>query len=135
MAELETITLDDGEIYVLFEDVDFPDWLDDDLFTIREESLDPNEDSTQYLQLQLCKDVVQGGCASGSYMPAVTYWQAMKVMQDHGNDVLDYIQQQLGDEYPQPPKDASWQGIACHYLSMACELWCSSMLSQVGEDC
>jgi hypothetical protein len=34
----------------------------------------------------------QGGCASGAYMPAVTYHAAALTMSDHGDDVLQYIQ-------------------------------------------
>ena len=67
----------------------------------------------------------QGGCASGSYMPAVTYYQALKTMSEHGDDVLEYIDNNLG-EIPQPPTDSTWAGLACFYLSMAVELFCQS---------
>ena len=33
----------------------------------------------------------QGGCASGAYMPAVTYYQATKTMAEHGNDAIDLM--------------------------------------------
>ena len=35
--------------------------------------------------------IVQGGCASGAYMPAVTYATAAAVMAEHGDDVLQYL--------------------------------------------
>lgn len=70
--------------------------------------------------------IVQGGCASGAYMPAVTYHQALKTMSDHGDDVLQYIENILG-ELPQPPRDTSWSGLACFYLSYAVELWAGSI--------
>ena len=66
--------------------------------------------------------IQQGGCASGAYMPAVTYYTASQTMAVHGNDVLDYIQEQLG-ELPAPPQDTSWSGMAVFYLSYAVELW------------
>ena len=66
--------------------------------------------------------IMQGGCASGAYMPAVTYHTARQVMAEHGDDVLDYIEAELG-EIPAPAPGTSWSGIACHYLSMAVELW------------
>ena len=67
--------------------------------------------------------VNQGGCASGAYMPAVTYHQALDTMGEHGNDVLQYIQDSYG-EVPKPSDDESWSGIAVFYLSMAVELFC-----------
>ena len=63
-----------------------------------------------------------GGCASGAYMPAVTYRDAANTMHEYGNEVLDYIQDQLG-ELPKPDDTSSWDGMACFYLSYAVELW------------
>jgi len=65
----------------------------------------------------------QGGCASGAYMPAVTYHLASKTMGEHGDDVLQYIQDACG-ELPQVDNDESWSGIAVFYLSSAVELFC-----------
>jgi len=67
--------------------------------------------------------VLQGGCSSGAYMPAVTYWQAMATMARYGDDVLDYLQSR--DELEQPPLDSSWSGMAVFYLSRAVECWCA----------
>jgi hypothetical protein len=68
--------------------------------------------------------VNHGGCASGAYMPAVTYYQAIQTMSEHGDDVLDYIESQIG-ELPEVPKNTSWSGMAVFYLSYAVELWCA----------
>ena len=70
--------------------------------------------------------ICQGGCESGAYMPAVTYWQAKETMNEHGDDVLDYIDDMVGMDAVTPPTDTSWSGMACHYLSMAVELWAMS---------
>ena len=67
----------------------------------------------------------QGGCASGAYMPAVTYHIALETMNDHSDDILDYIGEALG-EVPAPPTDGSWGGMAVFYVSLAVELWCSA---------
>ena len=67
----------------------------------------------------------QGGCASGAYMPSVTYHIALETMNDHSDDILDYIEEALG-EVPAPPTDGSWQGMAVFYVSLAVELWCSA---------
>jgi len=85
-------------------DIDVPAWIEQDI---------------------TCSDVaaiVQGGCASGAYMPAVTYSDAMETMRRHGDDVLQYIQDVYG-ELPKPSDDESWSGMACFYLSTAVETW------------
>lgn len=76
--------------------------------------------------------IVRGGCASGAYMPAVTYHQALATMADHGDAVLQFIEDNLG-ELPKPPDDISWSGLACHYLSCAVELWASSIEDELME--
>ncbi len=66
--------------------------------------------------------ICHGGCASGAYMPAVTYYQARETMSEHGDDVLQFIEDYLG-ELPQPPKGESWSGMSCFFLSCAVEMW------------
>lgn len=95
-------------------DMDIPAWIEGDI--------------SPYDIAAIC----QGGCASGAYMPAVTYANALKVMSAHGDDVLQYIEDQLG-EIPAPPKGKSWQGMACFYLSYAVELWANGIEAQLEE--
>jgi len=66
--------------------------------------------------------ILQGGCQSGAYMPAVTYYQARQTMNEHGDEVMQYLEDSLG-EIPQPPANTSWDGLACFYLSYAVELF------------
>lgn len=74
--------------------------------------------------------ILQGGCASGAYMPAVTYHKALQTMSDHGDDVLAYLES-LGEL---PRVDGlSWAGMASHYLSCAVELWASSVEEVIRE--
>ena len=68
----------------------------------------------------------QGGCASGAYMPAVTYHQARETMSEHGDTVLQFIEDAYG-EIPQVPAGSSYSGIAVFYLSVAVELWASGI--------
>lgn len=89
-----------------------PDWIDQDIAA------------------STIASICQGGCASGAYMPAVTYYQASRIMSDHGDDVLQYIDDCLG-ELPQPERGESWSGLACFYLSCAVEIWASDILSQL----
>lgn len=93
-------------------DIDTPSWISQDI--------SPNDVAA----------IVQGGCASGAYMPAVTYGAALATMSEHGDDVLQYIQDATG-ELPQPSADESWSGMACFYLSYAVELWASSIESDL----
>ena len=81
-----------------------------------------------------CYDVaaiVQGGCDSGAYMPAVTYHKAIETMAEHGDDVLAYVEDALD-----PMLDVSgmsWGGVACHFVSCAVELWASSVEDELEE--
>jgi hypothetical protein len=83
--------------------------------------------------------IVQSGCNSGAYMPAVTYWQAKETMGANGDDVLQYIEDILG-ELPSPfdrYESVSWGGMACFYLSLAVELWAGdtlALLTMEGDD-
>jgi len=70
--------------------------------------------------------ILEGGCASGSYMPAVTYHIARDTMAEHGDDVLEYIESVYG-ELPAVPKGMSWSQMASFYLACAVELWASSI--------
>lgn len=87
-------------------DIDVPTWIEQDI--------SPSDVAA----------IIQGGCASGAYMPAVLGHSAAAVMAEHGDDVLQYIQDTYG-ELPPPRDDESWSGIAVHYLSTAVELWAS----------
>ena len=69
--------------------------------------------------------IIDGGCDSGAYMPAVNYppFGAGQTMAEHGNEVLEFIEDH--SELPQIEAGASWSGIACIFLSHAVELWCA----------
>ena len=73
--------------------------------------------------------ILQGGCASGAYMPAVTYHTAAKIMEWHGDNVLEYIESNYG---PLPDVNGQgWSQMACTYLSCAVELWACSVESEL----
>ncbi len=69
--------------------------------------------------------ILQGGCESGAYMPAVTYHTANETMAEHGDDVLEFIEGHMG-ELPDVTTE-SWKGLAVKFLSVAVELWASSI--------
>ena len=74
--------------------------------------------------------IVEGGCASGAYMPAVTYHEALQTMNDHGDDVLDSIE---GIVPLASPDGISWAGLACYYVSSAVELWACGVKAVLEE--
>jgi hypothetical protein len=78
--------------------------------------------------------IIQGGCASGAYMPAVTYHTARETMNEHGDDVLQFIEDCLGGGLYAPPKGSSWAGLAVHFLSTAVELWASGVSDEGSND-
>jgi hypothetical protein len=90
----------------------------------------------EWIEQDICAmtiaSICNGGCASGSYMPAVTYHIASREMAQHGDAVLDYILDYLGD-IPAPDKNESWTGMACFYLSTAVELWAGDVMGQLEE--
>lgn len=81
----------------------------------------------QDITLYDIKAIQQGGCASGAYMPAVTYYQALETMNEHGGDVLEYIEERMDIVDMITPQGATWSSLASHYLTTAVELWASSM--------
>ncbi len=95
-------------------DIDVPEWIDKDI--------SPSDIAA----------IVQGGCSSGAYMPAVTYYDALRTMRVDGDNVLQYIQDNLG-ELPKPDNNESWSGMAVFYLSFAVEMWASSAHEQLEE--
>ena len=84
--------------------IEIPAWIDQD---INKETIEA---------------IVQGGCASGAYMPAVTYCEALETMNKHGDDVMDYLSSNLG-QLPEVNDITPWAGIAVLYVSEAVELW------------
>ena len=88
-------------------DIEIPSWINDDI--------SPSD----------VAGILQGGCASGAYMPAVTYHSALKTMMDDGDEVLQYIEDAIG-ELP-VVTGQSWGQMACTYLSTAVERWASSV--------
>lgn len=95
--------------------VDVPAWIDQDI-----------DGST-------LAAIVQGGCASGAYMPAVTYHEALATMAEHGDDILDFIESIYGYVPSLSPASGSWAGIACNVVSEAVELWASQAAEEVEE--
>jgi len=94
--------------------VDVPHWIDQDI------------------SVPTVAAITDGGCNSGAYMPAVTYHQALQTMNEWGDEVLEYIEDELG-EIPSPGDPASWMAWATFYLSTAVELWAGMALDAIED--
>lgn len=69
------------------------------------------------------RSIIEGGCSSGAYMPAVTYATTNKVMAEYGDNVLEYLSDNGWFEMKLNPAEDSWSGFAVRVLSTAVELW------------
>ena len=95
--------------------IDVPPWIDQDI--------------TPYDVAAIC----QGGCASGAYMPAVTYYQALETMNEHGDDIFEYIESIQGEILFLTDTAMCWSGMAVFYVSFAVELWASSVEDEISN--
>ena len=80
--------------------------------------------------------IVQRGCISGAYMPAVTYHVAVDLMTDYSDEIFDTIENAMGC----PPADClsrtednSWAAMATRFVSLAVEIWASEKMHQIAE--
>ncbi len=76
--------------------------------------------------------IQKGGCASGAYMAAVTYTDAVATMSQHGDEVFEY----LADIFGEIPRceAISWSHLAVHYLSTAVDIWAVGIRIPMDED-
>lgn len=79
--------------------------------------------------------ILEGGCESGAYMPAVTYHDALVTMTARGDAVLQFIEDEYGsldDLDLLALRDGdSWSGFACRVLSIAVELWAGAVAGSI----
>ena len=76
------------------------------------------QDTTPYT----IASIAHGGCASGAYMPACYHHQAAETMAEHGDAVLDF----LDDAGVTPSislENCPWSGLACKILACAVDVW------------
>lgn len=75
----------------------------------------------------------RGGCASGAYMPGVIYHEALATMNDHCDEIFDFMES-MDYEIPKIDPRSSWKVLACTYVSTAVELWASQFDGQFSEN-
>jgi len=75
--------------------------------------------------------IVQGGCESGAYMPAVTYVTAQRTMAEHGDDVLNYLEGFICEPLSFDVHTESFGGFCVRLLSLAVDIWAVSVSDQL----
>lgn len=75
-------------------------------------------------------------CASGAYMPSVEYATALNIMNEHGDEIMDFLDETIGSgEILQGAvqEDVSWAGLAVRFVSAAVELWAVQVQDELEE--
>ncbi len=92
----------------------------------------------QDITLGTIAGVIEGGCDSGAYMPAVTYWQALETMNEHGSKVMGYLDScgapTMEIDFKHDYWAGTWAGIACKLLSAAVEYWCHGVADGIAVE-
>ena len=78
--------------------------------------------------------IIEGGCESGAYMPAVTYDTALECMTKHYDSIEEQISLTQGDEakFTFNPASDSFAGFCVQLCSFAVESWAQSYSELVG---
>lgn len=83
-----------------------------------------------------CYDVaaiVQGGCESGAYMPAVTYYEAQKIINEHADSVIRFLENQGHEKAEFNFSNQTWAGFCVQLLSLAVDTWAYSIAEELAE--
>lgn len=75
--------------------------------------------------------IIQGGCESGAYMPAVTYATAMETMAEHGDEIIQSLEDAMGE--PVEQTITSWPLLATRLVSTAVEDWALGVTGEIIE--
>jgi hypothetical protein len=78
-------------------------------------------------------EICVGGCDSGAYMPAVTYYTAKETMAKHGEEIVDFIVERLGQEGLANDHD-SFGAICCFFVSSAVDLWATEAYCMMQDE-
>ncbi len=127
MMTINTIMID-GELCVADYELEIPYWIE------RDALIGTSQDGIDYIYVSTIKDIIYGGCQSGSYMPAVTYATALSTMGVYGGLVMEHLWTAMGERPELPKNCVLWQEICCHWLSMAVESWAYDTMHCIDED-
>ena len=96
-----------------------------------------NDPSHEYHddEMATVRSISEHGCESGAYMPAVTSGVAVQTMNEHGDEILDFIDGVGMDEQAvlRVLNVAGWESLACYFVSAAVELWAHGVIEAGGD--
>lgn len=75
--------------------------------------------------------ILQGGCASGAYMPAVEFYTAAKIMEKHGDAVLELLSER--EDPVTLPDGCGWGEVPSAVLVLAVEYWAVGVEEELIE--
>lgn len=75
-------------------------------------------------------DLVYGGCAAGTYMPAVEYATAEATMSEHGDEILNRVHSL---DHMHRLDRRGWGGLAAFLVSSAVEQYAHDCLRRISE--
>lgn len=67
--------------------------------------------------------IQQGGCASGAYMPAVTYHTALECMAEHYEEIENILADHFTGGLNFDPATETWPTFASRLVAAAVECW------------
>ena len=75
--------------------------------------------------------IVEVGCGSGTYPPAVNHAQALETMNAYGDEIFEFIK----DNQWEVPHFVivSWKAGAVEIVSTAVEMWCNNVADELAE--
>lgn len=78
------------------------------------------------------QSILQGGCASGAYMPAVTYHTALKTMSEHYDSVESFIETSYCEtHFEWRVMEENFPSFCTQVLSLAVECWVSQFAEEL----
>ena len=75
--------------------------------------------------------ILEGGCQSGTYPPAVEYRQALETMNVYGDEIIGFLCNNMW-EVPRF-EVTSWPRAAVKILSTGIEMWCWTVADELAE--
>ena len=75
--------------------------------------------------------IIEGGCQSGTYPPAVEYRQALETMNVYGDEIFEFLKD---NQWELPCFEIlSWKAGAVKIVSVAIETWCGNVADELAE--
>ena len=75
--------------------------------------------------------IIEEGCRSDTYPPAVSHAQALETMNSYGDEIIEFI---CNNQWEVPRFEiTSWPHGAVKILSIGIVLWCSNVADELAE--